>query len=489
MNAKSTFRTFSLLFLLGIGTVSEGQQMLGLTFSTYSGVSSAMMNPALLTGSKSYIDVNLVGFGTSTSNNMYYFPAGANPLTKIVTLDTLDINNGDYKFGRSYNYYNNQWNKYIYNDEKIMGPSVMIQAGKHSFALSTSLRSVNSGNKIPFEIPILMYEGPEDIDYHGKNFNEHNYSFASMTWTEVGLSYAVDFYERYDSRFTFGATVKGLFGHEGGYLAMKNVDFVIHDTKTVEFNNVDAEIGMALPVNYETNEFNMHPLTKGYGVGLDLGFVFTKKKSTYNLGNERKICAKPYSDYIYKIGFSIMDLGAITFNQNAEKHSYKDVGLYWEHYDTLRYDGIRHTLNAYSQAFFGDPTASLTSDRIRIALPTVLSMQFDYHISKSFYVAALWSHPLKFQLNQLYHPAQISIIPRYENRIVGVSVPLSLFNYLEPRIGLAVRIYSLTIGTDRLGSWMGVSNFSGMDVYVAFKINLQKGICLSYLRGADSYGW
>jgi len=224
MNLKFKYRTFSLLILLIVSVVTHGQEMLGLVFSTYSGVSGAMMNPALLTGSKVFIDVNLIGGGNSISNDMIYFPAGEVNLGKLFSSNAIDVNNGDFLYNRDYTYFDNTNKKYIYGDIKIMGPSVMLQAGKHAFALSTAFRSVNSANNLPYEMPIFLYEGPEYKDFQGKNFNEKKYSFASMTWSELNLSYAYDFYERYDSRLTFGATVKGLFGHEGMYVAMRNAN-------------------------------------------------------------------------------------------------------------------------------------------------------------------------------------------------------------------------------------------------------------------------
>jgi hypothetical protein len=95
-------------------------------------------------------------------------------------------------------------------------------------------------------------------------------------------------------------------------------------------------------------------------------------------------------------------------------------------------------------------------------------------------------HPLKFNARTPWRPAQLAVVPRYENRFVGVSLPVSLFNYEDPRIGVAVRFYTMTIGTDRLGSLLGISNFNGMDFYFSFRFNIGKGACSSYQKGACS---
>jgi len=483
MNSKVKYRVLSLFILMTTSVISVGQSMTGLTFSTYSGVTSSVLNPAMMTGSRVYIDINIIGGNSFFDNDMIFFPAGEKVLRQIWNKDP-NFNNGDYKYNRNYTYFNNTHDKYGYADLHALGPSIMVQAGKHAFSISTAFRSMHTGNNIPYQIPVLMYEDLDYEDFYLKDFNDSHFSFVSMTWTELNLSYAINYYERYDDRFTFGVTLKTLFGHEGAYVAVKNLDFRLIDQNTIQFNNADTEVGIALPIDYETNHYNPKPLTKGFGAALNLGFMYTKKKSSYYLSRGRKLCSYPYSDYVYKVGASLLDLGFINFTKNAEKHVFDNVGVYWEHYDTVRTDYVKKFIQDYSTAFYGDPNASYAGSRFRIAMPTVLNVQFDYQFYKNFYLGAMWSQPIKYQLNQLYQPSQVMVMARYENRYLGVSIPVSVFNYRQPRIGLSLRVYSFTIGTEKLGSWLGMADFTGMDFYCSFKINLSKGTCGSYLRGA-----
>jgi hypothetical protein len=75
-------------------------------------------------------------------------------------------------------------------------------------------------------------------------------------------------------------------------------------------------------------------------------------------------------------------------------------------------------------------------------------------------------------------PAQIAVTPRYETDWFEAMLPLSLYEYRLPRIGAAVRLGFLTIGTERLGTLFGVADINGMDVYASVKFNLRKGVCL-----------
>jgi len=473
------YTLLTLLFVtsLFITKFVHGQDLNGLIFSEYSGISGGMINPALLTGSKVYMDVNIIGGSVAASNNMAYFQPENKTLSKIFKMDTLNFNDGDFKYDRTYNYYDNKDDKYLNTNIKVLGPSAMVQYGHHAFGLNTSFRSVHSTNNVPYEMPIIAYEGLGFEEYRGVEFDEYNYSMVSMTWSELSLSYAYDLINYYDNKFTAGITVKGLFGHEGAYVAMEHANYTIQDSRSIDFHDVDAEIGLSIPFNDKTYSVDMEPLIRGYGVGFDIGFVFTKKESIYDHQGYNSLCSRPFQDYIYRIGLSILDLGSISFNKDTELYKFKDANANWVDFDTTHFTGFGETLEKYSQALYGDGDQVYAGDKMKIGLPTVVSLQFDAKLKDKFYLSALWKQPIRFNLHTLWTPAQIAVTPRYETRYWGVSMPVSLYNYKEPRVGLAVRLYTITVGTEWLTSLMGVSKFRGMDVYCSIKFNLVKGQC------------
>ncbi len=477
-----------LTLVLFIANGAKGQEMLGVVFSNYTGVSTAAINPALLTGTRVFMDVNIIGGNATFANDMIYFSPDNNTIRKAINQDSTIFTGGRFNWGRTFNYYNNTNDKYFAATLKIIGPSMMLQAGRHAFGFATSFRSFQTGKNIPYGIPITSYEGLSYPEFHGVEFDDIDFDFVSLTWSEIGFSYAYDFYDLYSNRFTFGITLKGLLGHEGGYINMRNSSYVIENEQDVNFKNIDADIGFALPYSYDTTyTTDFDPPVKGYGAGFDFGLVFTKLKSTVVWEGEEKLCARPYNDYDFKIGISILDVGAITFTKDTELHKFDNVSKNWIDFDTIQFKGIHYAMQVYSKGFYnGDPDASYEGDQIRVWLPATLSLQFEYHLKQRIYLSALWMHPLRFNSRTVWRPAQLAFIPRYENRYFGVSVPVSLFDYKDPRIGLAVRVYSLTIGTDRLGSLLGVSNFNGMDIYFSFRFNIGKGSCISYKKGACS---
>ena len=483
---KSFFLT--LLFLASLPASS--QNMHAVAFGGYSGISSAFVNPALLTGSKVYLDVNFLGANAFLQNNMYYFPPEYKTVWNLLNTRGYLINEGgEFIYDRTYNYFSNEKNKYLGINEIIVGPSVMFQNGRQAFGISTSLRSVHTSNHVPYQVPIVLYQGTFD-DFHYINFDDYDYSFVSMSWGEIGLSYAYDFYEYYKYKLTFGATAKFLLGYQGAYVAMNDANYIFSGYNTIDIINLNSEIAYALPVGYEDLDensilnFGSSPIVKGIGQGIDVGLVFTKTEDLVFQQNDERACRKPYQSYKYKVGISIMDIGGITFNKKAALHKFDNVSKYWQQIDTVQIRGVNSFVEMLSEVFYGDSTASYSGNKFRIGLPAKISLQFDYKLNERFFVAAIISQPVQFSLKTLYSVPLLSIIPRFEKSYFGVSLPVSLYNYRQPVFGLSLRFYSLTVGTEMLNSWLGLGKLTGIDVYFSLKFNLQKGRCLFSNEGA-----
>jgi len=165
-------------------------------------------------------------------------------------------------------------------------------------------------------------------------------------------------------------------------------------------------------------------------------------------------------------------------------HRFTNVNHYWEQFDTIQFISLNRSMRSYSGVFYGNVDSSLISKKINIGLPAAISLQFDYHLKNSIYLGFIWVHPLKVNQNTIWRPAQLAVIPRIENRYFSLSVPVSFYNYSQPRIGFSMRFLSLSLGTDNLVSWFGLTDFTGVDIYFSLKINLLKGNCLSTKKGA-----
>ncbi len=85
--------------------------------------------------------------------------------------------------------------------------------------------------------------------------------------------------------------------------------------------------------------------------------------------------------------------------------------------------------------------------------------------------------PLKVHKYQIRRSSLFAIIPRYETDRFELSTPLSLHDFNELRLGLSARYGFFTLGTDKLGAFLGLNNFDGFDFYMMVKINFKRGRC------------
>jgi len=481
---------FLALALIFSGVISPqrllSQEMLGVTLGNYSGTAGLMVNPAMITNNKSLLDIHLVSADVFFRNNFAYIPKE--------DFSLWDVFKKDYVFptytdkDKYFIYYKNQELKNATINVRLMGPSFMLQVGKHGFGLTTGVRFFSSGNRLPWEMPVFTYEGLDYGELHHINFIDYNFDFSSTAWMEVGLSYGYDVYEFLDKKLTLGISVKKLWGYSGVYAEARNGDYIVLDDSTISIRDFNAQIGFALPNDNNQNGFNQTGSTfKGSGMGLDLGIVYTRKKKVgTNVWRGGKLCSQTYDDYFYRLGISILDIGWLNYKSNAQLHSFEDIEVFWEQVDTLKYRNTNQFITDLSTIMYGDPNTSLSDNKIKIGLPTALSVQFDYHITPKIYMGAFWIHPLRFNNHALRRPAQLALVPRFETYCFEFSVPISLYEYQYPRVGVAARFYFLTIGTERLGTYLGMADMNGLDIYASIKLSINKGSCRSRFGGACS---
>ncbi|MCF6169763.1 MAG: DUF5723 family protein [Bacteroidales bacterium] len=477
---NKTLRGFLFICFALLQPWLSAQEMLGLSQGNYSGVNSILSNPAMLTNTRNYFDLNFFGLGFFARNNSVYIPASDYNIWKAIRQEDLPTYGED---NRSVLYYKNQRNKFSAVNLRLLGPSAMIQLGDHAFALSTAVRVIVSTNGIPWEMPVLGIEGLQYKPLQNTNFNDNNIDFSTAQWMEAGLSYAYNVHQRMDNRLTIGVTVKKLWGYSGAYQATKNVNYIVLNDSTINIKNLNGEVGFSVPVDYNTNDVPVGPNFRGSGVGLDVGAVFIKQKY---VGKQRlgRLCGQRFEEYIYRIGISVLDIGRLKFKDNAQLHSYDDVSVYWQNFDTTNFNSINRTVAELSELFYGDPTASYRGNVMKIGLPTAISIQGDYNIRKHVYLGAFWIQPIRFNLNTMRRPAQLAFIPRYESKYLEVNLPISLLEYRYPRVGLSARFYFLTVGTERLGTWLGLADLNGLDFYFALKFSIGKGSCKQKKEGA-----
>jgi hypothetical protein len=474
----------SITLLILLTAPVRSQEMLGLVNGNYAGVNSAIINPSLLLNSRLYMDINVVAADVFHQNNYLYISKDEYNFFDFfkkdytIELHPVEHSNGDRPFYTN----NNKSNKQFYTNVIVQGPSAMLVANDHAFAIQTSFYTVNVIKDLPYDMANFFYY---DLSYaQQRNIlftHDDEYNFSTLTWSEISFSYAYVLKKYSRNRWTVGITLKKLLGHAGTYFNSYKTDYYVPNGSTVDILDITADVGYALPIDYSTNDGFYGSFIKGYGVGFDLGMTYQKNKKGHSNIKYRKLCNQKFDQYNYRIGFSILDFGMIKFRNNARKYEFHHGSVYWEDIDSIfkAYKNINQLSEDFSTRLCGSPTCTQTADEFSIALPAAVSMQFDYSYNDHWYLNATVVHPVRIAKAYIYRPAVIGLTPRYESRFFDISLPISLYDYRYPRIGLAARIYYFTIGTEKILGFFNLTNFSGLDLYVALKFYLEKGSCKS----------
>lgn len=453
--------------------------MAGLVHSNYAGTDVLFSNPAGLHHQKDWLSIHLLTADAFFSNDYMYLAKEDFKFMDIFSGNlNIPLHPTGYSEGeRPFYIYDRSANTRFDIDLKIQGPSAMYIKKQHAFALFTAARSILHMRNISPELGRLGYYGFGYEPQHDELYKIKNFNNTFITWGEVGLSYAYQWNRLLFDNWNFGISIRRLFGVGGTYLHVNNSDYNVINDSTLDLQSLDANLGFSLPSDYDTDNFPTAPYINGNGWAFDLGVEYQVLLDRQSKEGATKACGQRHYDYKYRIGVSLMDFGWIKFKNNAQLHEYSNTEYYWHRIDTTDYQNWNQLMREVSYRFYGDPNASLEDTKFTMWLPTSLNIQADYNFENGIYVNGSFVYNFPFNGSFVRKPSILSLTPRYEKQSIEVSMPLSLYQWKYPRVGLALRLYFLTIGSDYFTSLMGWHDFNGMDLYFSIKVNIRKGSC------------
>lgn len=452
------FKAFSAMIIMAHLThLSFSQEQLGLRTETFSGVNSLGLNPAnYLSGSFNW-DVNLVGAGVFGQTNYGFIRYTS--LSEIIRLspeaDLASNYNSENQFPENtliLDFNDSNRRTYFNGSTTVMGPAfaLRLESG-HSFGVFTNFRTAVSAQQIP---PSLNYYFFDRTPF-GEAINIKPFSVAGMSWSEIGFNYARRV-EMTSGNLDIGVSLKFLNGYEAFFLNSKGTfDLTQFPGDTILLASPELEYGLTTS-NASGDDFSLN--RNGGGLAVDIGAVFTIE------GYD--------GPYLWKFGAALLDIGRINFTGNAQLHRINEgqtFAIPTRDYDDL--DNVDEILELLSEQAIGNSTASLQGRNFKVWLPGALSLQADYRLMSNVFVNATLIQRMPYRQNTIQRGNLLAITPRFEHRWLSAALPVSLYNYEKLRVGAAIRLAFLTIGTENLGSFVGRSNFYGTDVYVGLKIN------------------
>ncbi len=443
----------------------HAQYNFGAANSNYSGIQGARINPALPAGSSLKWEINGLSGGLSYDNNFVYTPKGSVPAFGFRSLIEGIIHNNNYDTRYNPNDPDKRYNFTL--STEILGPSFRLAIGDNqSIGLTIAARADADIRNLPGTTGQNAFAYLQQGSLWNKALSDQSSRLNGMGWLEYGLSYSAVLFDDGNSQWKAGISLNYLQGLFAAYVKNTNLNYNIGDTTHLLFTNSSVDYGRTDYDSYRKIG-GYGDLNHGHGFGADVGVVYVNSKDT----------RRP-EDYIYRLGFSILDIGSINYNRNAAAFHLQTANadfMDWHENTLMTNAAVDKTLSAVF--YQGDSARSQVASHFKMALPTAFSFQGDYRLQENFYLNATIVKGLGHGNQQGgVQPDLYSVTPRYESKWWDVSIPLSLLYYGQwrARAGLAVRAGYFFFGGDAPASLLMLSNMQGVDFYAGVRFFVLK---------------
>ncbi len=451
MNAKNLLSVAVIL----IAVTAHSQERVGLANSNYAGTTGMPLNPSSMVDSKSWLDINLIGADAFAWNNFVYLSKSNFYFWKNVPQNNwptpLYRMNGKEKHG-------------VVN-MRVDGPSFTLSHGKNAFGFHTAARTFVSFEDLLEPSAVYLYEGLDFDPQQNVTYNQQKMGIYATAWAEVGLSYGRIVYQRGKNLVNSGITAKYLMGIGHMSMYLDELNHTVVSDEDWNITNLTGQYAMTEP-----------GVATGHGFAVDLGVTYKRMLEDvddYVPHTAQSDCGT--IDYKYKIGISLLDLGGINFNKNSLIRRFENSTTTWENYPDAEVNSMSD-IDALIASQFASDAGSMTSGvRYGTALPSAVSVQFDYNLGKNFYANATWVQGFKLSKGTTgIRRSLLAITPRYETKWFEASLPVSLYDYRSPQLGLAFRFHSITIGSDNILPFFIPMDIYSANIYASVKITLFK---------------
>jgi hypothetical protein len=275
-------------------------------------------------------------------------------------------------------------------------------------------------------------------------------------WVELNLNYSQVLHENDRSRLTGGITLnisKALSGFNGKFNKISFQELIQTDTSYIITN---GGVGLTYSNNYDLpTQSTFKDLFKNSstGFGINLGAEYTLYDAVTTDENPHTP-----TNYSWKIGLSLMDLGKNTFNTSIYS------GNFYNPVSNLTDADISNKFtNTGSISEFRDSLATMftsadsIASRFTISRPTRLILNVDKNLGNNFginaqlnmnfYSTASYSKLLTRELNL------ITVTARWETIDWGIFLPIQYTTQGKLWVGAAVKLGPLTMGLHNV-SWI-----------------------------------
>lgn len=467
----------------------RSQFFIGLRGSNYGGITNVNYNPAIA-NSPFMADINLIGVGATFNNN--YVGMNRKPLFHPSLFSDANFHN---------NYLHERVNgrdKRAYFGAQVQGPlSFMFSFGnkknrnKNAIGFSYHANAIFNADNVTEVFARTAYHGlgyqaNAITNYMGRELYNGNLSLKAAVWNDFGITYSRVVYNTVAHLIKAGGTIKLLQPIAGAYGYVKKLNYRWTEYDQLNIYNTEAKYAYSDGLitssgngtdNAKQNITNYLKNAQSFKtgtptVGADLGVIYEWQPEK-SRGEEMDCHCENFSDkkhYKLAAGFSVMDLGALRFKRSANSRNFYADIRNWNVSNADYSNGLQSlddTINARFVVQDG-------SEFFTIILPTRFNVFVDYFIYKDFGVtfSTMISPNMSPKQRMVHHVTTFSLTPKYENKWVGVYLPLSFDVFGNFNLGTTLRLGPLTIGTQDLLGLFAKKYMYNADIHAALKLTI-----------------
>lgn len=444
---KNLLYTFLLFLLLTLQL--SAQEFLPFASSNYAGVTGVHLQPASIADSRYNFDMSLAATNVAFTNN--YFTFDPYLLWHPKMLKDIDLQ-GPY-VGR---HLDGSDKTVIINERQDIFSFMLNLSDKDAIAFTPSVRTIFNLDNMTESLAMQLDELYKGAAPKGVRLTNENLNIQMNSWVEYGFSYARVVMDKQEHFLKAGATLKINQGLGSAYMYIKDLTYLVPGEDTVSFYNSYASYGTSDNLEEDFSyKFDANP-----SLSLDLGVVYEYRPQwmeyKYDMDGETNIWRKDEDKYLFRLGFTMSDLGAVRYRRNPISRDF-NIDTTELYTGDLEFNSIAD-FNDFIDTTF---TFYDVSDKYNMNLPVCLSLQADVRVAKGFYVNFTPYVALNRgnnNVNKVHYISSFNLVPRYDHKWFGVSVPVQYNDLKQWNIGLGVRIGPLWLGWNDLFSTMVSSN-------------------------------
>lgn len=345
-------------------------------------------------------------------------------------------------------------------------PAVGVKFRRFAVSTVAGRRLVFGFEQVPAQFLQDIFNG-YDSTLAGQEREIPAFHGGYLAWEEAGANFSAVLQQYENDRIHGGLSLRLVHGASGAF-------FSTGDQSVYRYTDSSSVLLRQMNAYYGQNGSRY-----GAGLAFDIGLNWMKQ-DTGRIFRSVETPGRVFNhQYKYHLGVSLLDVGMVRFYE-AEESDIRVQNLSLPVYGGGPYsaDSLETLLTSLLERVDSAGTAATVqqtgSGTMDMRLPTAASLQFDWQFRKNFFLGSSFTYGLPVgRIPSIRRPSQLCLAPRYETEKVMVMLPLSFYDFRQARVGAALRIKGITVGTDRVFSYTkDVNSLKGFDVYVSVRLGI-----------------